>query len=209
MLYPNERYDLIDVVDTESIYVAENRNELVRMAQTLKADWLLQIDPDETFPETILRVMMRSADSKGRPVIVGVYANIGSVHPEGAVEIVDCLYQEVEDGTYLNVIPPSETEPFRVDAAGTGIFLTHLSVFEKIPYPWFVQPYITPTGGRKQFMNEDIAFCRTLREAGYEIWCDPLVGVVHWKALPVYPSMLRKTLERAETFRREIERERE
>jgi len=204
--YPSDRYELLDIVETSSIYICENRNTLIRMAQHLGADWLFQIDPDETFSETIVRLAMRTADKEKRPVIVGVYANIGEHSEDGSVTLVDCLYQEVEDGTYLNVVPESETEPLMVDAAGTGLFLTHLSVFEKMGYPWFTETYIQPTGGVVRFMNEDIAFCRRLREAGYEIWCDPLVEAIHWKNLPVSPSMLKKQLNRAEKFRKEIEK---
>lgn len=205
--YPSDRYELLDPIDAVSIYTSENRNTLVRKAQSLKADWLFQIDPDETFDETIVRIAMRTADKERRSVIVGVYANIGDHNEDGSVTLVDCLYQEMDDGTYLNVVPESETEPLKVDAAGTGLFLTHMSVFEKLGYPWFMETYIQPTGGVVQFMNEDIAFCRKLREAGYEIWCDPLVQATHWKTLPISTSLMGKLLGKAEKYRRELGKE--
>jgi hypothetical protein len=195
---PSDSYRLMDPIRAEGLYVTENRNELVRQALDAKADWLLQIDGDESFSPDLLRILMRTADEYKRPVVVGVYANIGSVVENGGFNIVDCIYAETDDGQYRGVVPPDNMQPFQVDAAGTGIFLTHMSVFKKISAPWFWLEMIQLPSKKVQFMNEDIAFCRILREHGFPIWCDPLAEAIHWKRLPLVASQMGKFIKKAQ-----------
>lgn len=196
---PDDGYELIGTDHFSSIYIAENRNKLVEIAQSLKADWLFQLDPDETFQPTLLRRLMHTANASFREIVVGIYSNVANFASvgEGSFDVVDCIYAEVETGEYTNVRPPEDMRPFQIDAAGTGVFLTHMSIYEKIPYPWFENFYIKP-GGKDQFqmMNEDLAFCRTARENGFHIWCDPLAEVTHWKTVPLTPSTLRSFMNR-------------
>ena len=195
---PSAHYTLIGPPKhASSIYIQENRNDLVRKAQQAKADWLLQIDADESFEPTLLRQLMQTAlqdPETIRPVVVGLYSNVANIGDigDGSFDVVDCVYAETSNGAYRNVRPPENLQPFTVDAAGTGIFLTHMSVYETIGYPWYWCDLIQVTGKpAPQFMNEDLAFCRVLREHGYTIWCDPLAEVTHWKTIPLMPSTLR------------------
>lgn len=191
---PSDDYEVIDCDRTSSIYITENRNNLVKLARAMKADWLLQLDGDETFEPYLLRQLFRTANGATRPVVVGLYSNIANFHEvgKGSFDVVDCIYGEVKNGAYRNVRPPENMLPFKVDAAGTGIMLCHMSVFSVVGYPWFWNELIHVHGANEpQFMNEDIAFCRSLREAGIEIWCDPLAEAIHWKNIPLSPSTLR------------------
>jgi hypothetical protein len=204
---PSPEYDLLVPDHQTSLYVQENRNILVRTAKERGADWLLQVDADEAFAPTLLRQLMRTASPEARPIVCGVYANVGKlgIVGEGSFDVVDCLYHETETGEYVNVVPPSDVRPFRVDACGTGVLLTHLSVFDRVPEPWFWVEQIQPTGkDRPQIMNEDLAFCRAARESGYEIWCDPLAEAMHYKTVPLTPSALRRFLERARAVEAEM-----
>lgn len=191
---PSDTYEFLEPLRSTGLYVTENRNELIRQAQEAKADWLLELDGDESFTPSLLRMIMRTADAKTRPVIVGLYANIG-YEENGGFNVVDCVYAEGPDGQYRTLVPPTNMQPFQVDAAGTGVFLTHMSVFEKIHPPWFWLEMIELPDGRQKFMNEDIAFCRVLRQSGFPIWCDPMAEVVHWKNLPLNASSMRGFLE--------------
>jgi hypothetical protein len=188
---PSERYEFLEPIRSSGLYVTENRNELIRQAQEMKADWLLQIDGDETFNPDMCRIIMRTADKDTRPVVVGIYSNIGFMDNAG-FNVVDCIYAEGKDGQYRNLKPPENLQPFAVDAAGTGVFLVHMSVYEKIASPWFWLEMIQLPDGKVKFMNEDIAFCRIMREAGYKIYCDPMAEAVHWKTLPLVASTLGK-----------------
>lgn len=197
LMEPSGQYEVMEPGHDSSIYIQENRNALVRRAKFHGADWLLQIDADESFQPNLLRQIMKTADKITRPIVVGLYANIGRVG-ENNVEVIDCIYREAPDGQYMTINPPDDMQPFQVDAAGTGIILTHMSVFEKMKYPWFwCDLFQDPNKEEPQFINEDIGFCRYARDNGYEIWCDPLAEAVHWKTVPLSPSTLRKFIKDA------------
>jgi len=193
---PIEEYELLQPLRQSSLYIQNNRNELVLDAQFLKADWLFQIDGDHNFEPDLLRRLMK-VGSLEKPIVVGLYSNISKA-VGGSVVVVDCIYREVENGQYQTVSPPDNMQPFQVDAAGTGIFLTHMSVYDKVQFPWFwVELFQDPSKDRPQPMNEDIAFCRAARSAGLPIWCDPSSEAEHLKTIPLLPSTMRKFLETA------------
>jgi hypothetical protein len=198
---PVPDYTLDDITRISSIYIQDNRNDLVDLLLARGDDWLLQLDTDESFPPTLLRQLMRTADPVTRPIVVGLYANVSTDAANGSMCIVDHIFGEREDGQYTPVVPPENLQPFQVDAAGTGVFLTHRSVFERIAPPWFWLEKIQLPNGKIQTMNEDIAFCRLAREAGFPIWCDPLAEVVHWKTLPLVASSMRGFLARVDAVK--------
>jgi hypothetical protein len=168
---PNERYELIDVINRNSLYIQENRNNLVKDAKQLGADWLLQLDSDNGFEPTFLRTIMRNADKDIRPIIFGLYSNLGNIGKDGSFEVLDCVYREVACGGYQPISVKDDGQMLEVDGAGTGLFLSHLSIYDKIPYPWFWVMLFQENGKTPQMMNEDLAFCRTARNHGYHLWC--------------------------------------
>lgn len=196
---PDDRYEIESFSARTSIYIQENRNNLVHTLLKTDADWLLQIDGDESFPRHLLRRLMITADADERPVVVGLYTNTAVVDAEdGSIQLVNCVYREHENGQYQNVNPPEHMMPFQVDAAGTGVMLCHRRVFEALEYPWFWMELFEDEDGKRQMMNEDLGFCRSVRAAGFPIWCDPLAEVVHWKNLPLVPSTTREYLKNAD-----------
>tara|TARA_A100001035_G_scaffold58812_2_gene43800 strand:- start:13092 stop:13850 length:759 start_codon:yes stop_codon:yes gene_type:complete len=73
---------------------------------------------------------------------------------------------------------------FTVDYTGFGWTLIKHGVFEnpKMEYPWFAPKMQVFDSGEVQDMcGEDVSFCLDAKEAGYEIWCDPLIRVGHEK----------------------------
>lgn len=209
LLEPSGEYELLPVEYSASLYVEENRNVLVDLAVREGAEWLLMLDTDESFEPTLLRRLMSVAHPDERPIVFGLYSNIMQApqQTEGAYLHVDMIYRETEDGQYSSVVPPSDMRPFYVDAAGTGIMLTHISVFDQIEFPWFTLDYILPTGKhRPQVMNEDISFCRKARQAGYKLLCDPLSEAKHYKTMALLPSTFRHFMERAKQVQDEMSR---
>lgn len=202
---PAETYELLPALRTSGLYVTENRNQIVRQAMNAGADWLLQLDADESFPPELLRTIMRTADAENRPIVTGIYANIGKMEGDGSFNILNCIYAELPDGQYRALVPPENMQPFQIDAAGTGVLLTHLSVFSRIPAPWFWL-YQIEINGHAQFMNEDIGFFRLARDHGFQIWCDPLADVTHWKTIPLLPSTFGSFLRKAEEKKNQLER---
>jgi hypothetical protein len=204
---PDDNYELSWVEYSASLYVQENRNILVTKARMMGADWLLQIDTDESFEFHVLRQLMKTADKDKRPIVFGLYSNVSQApaQAEGSFLVIDMIYRETEKGDYESIVPPTDLRPFRVDAAGTGMMLTHMSVYDKIAKPWFELCYIWVAGqDDPQVMNEDIAFCRLAREAGYQLWCDPLAEARHHKTIALLPSTFRHFMERAKQVESEM-----
>jgi hypothetical protein len=202
---PNERYELIEIEGSQGLYIQENRNNLIRMAQEMQVDWLLQIDSDMSFQSVLLRMLMRTADKTIRPIIAGLYTNIGNVQGGGEFEALNCIYREVEDGQYTVIKPPEDMQPFQVDAVGAGCLLTHVSVFDKLEYPWFYVGVYTNKDGKKQITNEDIGFCRNVRQLGYPVYVDPVADLVHWKTLPLVSSQFQTIYEKALKTKEEMD----
>ena len=75
-------------------------------------------------------------------------------------------------------------KPFTVDYTGFGWTLIKKGVFEhdKMKYPWFAPKMQVFESGEVQDMcGEDVSFCLDAMEAGFEIWCDPVIRVGHEK----------------------------
>lgn len=193
----SDDYVLIGIEHAEGLYIQDNRNSVVKMAQERGADWLLQLDADISFPSNLLQVLMTTADKERRQIVVGLYANVGTAAEDGSFVVVNCIYGEGPNGKYAPLVIPKDMQTFEVDAAGTGVFLTHLGVFDKMQYPWFWLAMFQNPDGTMQTMNEDIAFCRMARDAGIRIWCEPKAEVVHWKTLPMRSSQFREMYENA------------
>lgn len=69
-----------------------------------------------------------------------------------------------------------KTDLFKCKALGTGFLLIKLSVFDKIPEPWF--QFGRDAMGELVY-GEDTYFCQQAIKAGFDVWCDPDVKVSH------------------------------
>ena len=75
-------------------------------------------------------------------------------------------------------------KPFTCDYTGFGWVLIKNGVFEheQMKYPWFAPKMQVFESGEVQDMcGEDVSFCLDAIEAGFDIWCDPLIRVGHEK----------------------------
>ena len=77
-----------------------------------------------------------------------------------------------EDGDYVKAQLPEEG-PVEIHAAGSAGMLIRRNVIEAIADPWFAP------GPGAAGLNEDLKFCRKVREAGFTILCDPEVLLGH------------------------------
>ena len=62
-------------------------------------------------------------------------------------------------------------------------------VFESLTRPWFQSPVVTTKLNGKDFtfpiMGEDLSFCHRAREAGFEVWLDPEIKLIHHKTFKI------------------------
>ena len=156
-----ENPDLIlDFLLIQSCDIASSRMWLAHQAVEKGATHLLFIDSDMLFPPSVLKTLL-SRDKD----IIGVEYN----KRQFPLQTVTAYFPDE---------PKSETEPFKVGVAGTGVLLIKTDVFKNpdIDKNWF-------SFGRnaegKNVIGEDGWFCNTARDAGYDIWVDPTVKVLH------------------------------
>lgn len=135
------------------------RNDLARMAlEDKQVTHLLWLDSDCIIEEpkdvndAIAKLLACNA-----PVVSGLYR---AKKAKGLYPYAMWAKHPAADYGYIDI--PKWTGNFiSVDAIGFGFCLVKREVFEKIPPPWFQWDKPQP--------SEDFAFCKKIREAGYEI----------------------------------------
>ncbi len=187
-----------------NVNVCRSRNAIVQQFLDADAEWLLLLDVDAAFPETILDEMLAVADPIERPIIGALaHQRRGKVDEDGdpviddvgnqVVEVVPTMYQIAwENGEYVGYreVASYTLGLNEVDATGTHTLLVHRSVFEAIksdhPYRWFREDEWV-TGG--PVVGEDIWFCLSARAAGFPIYVDTRIESGHVKRFIVTSQM--------------------
>lgn len=95
--------------------------------------------------------------------------------------------QEPFEGLALDDLPRN---PFKICSGGFGVVLVKFEVFEALEWPYWKKIY--KPGGIE--MGEDIYFFEKAREAGYDIWCHPLVKCAHIKVTNLMNIVMNKEI---------------
>lgn len=151
---------VIDFLMIQSCDIASSRTWLVKQAIEKGATHLLFVDSDMLFPSDALdQLLARDKD------IIGVNYN----KRQFPLQKVTAYFSDTEE---------SETEPFMVGIAGTGLMLINLDVFKNplLDRNWFS---FGRNANGENVIGEDGWFCNTARAAGYDVWVDPVVKVLH------------------------------
>ncbi|MCJ2136614.1 hypothetical protein MKK69_21605 [Methylobacterium sp. J-026] len=143
----------MSIVVGKSSIVADARNMGLDFAQKLKADYVLFIDSDMTFPrDALLRLLVRNVD-----IIAATYSRrtapfhfLGDILPEQPADV-----------------PKGLLEMARIP---TGFLLVKATVFERLKRPYFRFRVDEEAGVN---IGEDYDFSDRVRSLGYRIWCDP------------------------------------
>lgn len=146
---------VVDYILKISCDIVANRTALVKDALAQGATHLLFVDSDMLFPPDALEKML-SHDKD----IVGVEYNKRQFPLEPVF-----------------VQPNKQDTLYKSQVVGTGLMLIKLSIFKKmVNDPWF-------SFGRnaqgETTLGEDVWFCRTAGDAGFEVWVDPTIKVFH------------------------------
>lgn len=81
------------------------------------------------------------------------------------------------------------TEPMKVQAVGFGFVAVKQGVFESIARPWFqsvsIKQIHPETGEEYDFplLGEDYSWCERAHRAGFDVWFDPTIRVIHHKTM--------------------------
>ena len=157
-LFAMERTGQVEMLIPRSYSVDVGRNIIAKYAQENEFDYIMWVDSDMILPKnTLVRLLSHDKD-----IVAGVY----SYKVLGNKEVVAKRFQDETREEYDNLTIKEIKESsglIEVDGFGFGCVLTKTSMFDKIPFPWFIYT---------QDMGEDIFFCRKAQNEGYKLWLD-------------------------------------
>ena len=163
------------LLHTQSAYIDEARQNFVDQAKrrrlrlpdgkVIRPSHLMQYDSDMTFPPSTLNRLLS----------------------HGVKDVVGCVYsRRVEPFTNIGMTVDKSIQKIEKDHPGlvdmlllpTGVMLTHMSVFDRMPEfdkdgPVFGYRWIPEV---KKYEREDVRFCRLVREHGMHVWCDVVLS---------------------------------
>lgn len=158
----------VDFVLRMGCDIVGSRVWLVKNAIKYGATHVLFVDHDMYFPpDTLQRLMDADKDIIGGQYNFRQFPLRSTSIPEGT---------EPTDGEYRVDPKTLPDKPFKCITLGTGLLLIKTSVFEKIPEPWF---QFSRNAEGELVQGEDTYFCVQARKAGFDVWCDPTLGVKH------------------------------
>lgn len=139
-------------------------------------DKILWIDSDITFsPEDVLKAYRSEFD-----IVSGAYM-LGTGEVMAFTETLGSplKYDDVKE----------LTDPIKLKGAGMGFMAVKQGVFEALGRPWFRSAKVLHTFNEGEdpveieIAGEDLSFCQNAINAGFEIWLDPTIRLVHNKMM--------------------------
>ena len=122
------------------------------------------VDNDIVFPANGIRSLLEKDKD-----IIGANYNQRQFPLQSTVKVKD------NEGNFVSLPMPDTANPFEVWSLGLGFSLVKREVFEKVPKPWFANPI----DEKDVFITDDVFFFSKCQEAGFKVWCDPLLVVKH------------------------------
>jgi len=156
------------VVSCSLVYSA--RNDLAKHAIANKTDYVLWLDSDVVFPNTLMEDLMEAI--QGRDIVSGVY----HMRREPFKPV---LWKKLRQGMTVDENESEEYTDyprdgiFEIEGCGFGVVLMRTQVLKDVMGKY--REMFAPMPG----YGEDLSFCIRARGCGYRIHCDPKVQVGH------------------------------
>lgn len=169
MIYAQSRYHLLLLISRTSTVWAM-REEGVKQAMEADVDYILHMDIDEIYPPDTPERLMKHIDS-GLEVVGGLYTS--------RVSDVYSAFDFMDEACNVR---PAKIKPNtglqKVDSMGFGGTMTDISIYSRLPEPWFegVEGH-----------GEDVAFCKRCKDAGVQVWVDTDLQYGHLSLQARYP----------------------
>lgn len=150
--------------------VYKARNDLAEAALNEGADFVLWLDSDMTFPDTLMEDLLK--DMEGRDIVCGLFHMRQPPYKPALYKKLrkGMTPDENESEDYLD--HPAE-EIFEVEGCGFACVMTRATVLKEIRDRY--HELFAPMPG----YGEDLSFCIRARAMGYRIWCDPRLEIGH------------------------------
>jgi len=151
-------------------------------------DVWLTIDSDIVFtPEQVIELL---EDTKKYPVVSGLYRMQDMKHYACVKEWDLDYFKKNGSFQFMKVGEPEKEDKYTpVAYNGTGFFACRKEVLEKLTYPYFSYPLIEieAEDGKilRDMCSEDVAFCKNVIDAGFDIVVNTDLIVGHEKTLVI------------------------
>ena len=165
--------------------IADQRENLVKEALNVNADWILFLDTDMRFPKDVFDRL--SAHDK--PIVAANYSTRGLPAKPVAFKNARC-----NEYVYTTADSKGLEEVY---AVGMGVMLIKAEAVRNIPMPWFQIGYAAGTGN---FFGEDIHFCHKAAQHGFKTLIDHDVSKI-----VKHIGTFEYTLDHAEACREDVE----
>ena len=149
----------------------------------LDYDVWVTIDSDIRFtPDQIIELI---EDTKKYPVVSGLYRMEDLKH-YACVKEWDTEYFKTNGSFHFMEVGEPEKEDKYISVAynGMGFFACRKGVIEKLKYPYFSYPLVE-IDGLRDTCSEDVAFCKNLTDAGFDVTVNTTLRVGHEKTLVI------------------------
>ena len=153
----------------------------------IEYDVWVTVDSDIRFtPEQIIELI---EDTNKYPVVSGLYRMEDLKH-YACVKKWDVEYYK-SNGSFEFMKSDEEIKDKYISVAynGMGFFACRKGVIEKLKYPYFSYPLIEIEGKDgvmlRDTCSEDVAFCKNLTDAGFEVIVNTTLRVGHEKTLAI------------------------
>jgi hypothetical protein len=146
-------------------------------------DVWLTIDSDIVFtPEQVVELL---EDTKKYPVVSGLYRMQDMKHMACVKEWNTDYFKKTGSFEFMKA-DELEREDKYISVAynGMGFFACRREVLEKMKYPYFSYPLIE-FDGLKDMCSEDVAFCKNLKDIGFDVTVNTTLRVGHEKTLVI------------------------
>lgn len=149
-----------------SVDVCGNLNSIMR---NYRGEWVWIMGDDHVFGQDILlRLLAHDVDV----VVPHCLKRVPGWEP--------VVYSHQDEDGWYHIAELPESGLTKVWAAGSAGMLVKREVIEAVGDPWFTP---SPVG-----LGEDLEFCRKVREAGFDIHCDPTIMLGHTSLHTVWPE---------------------
>lgn len=154
----------------------------------LDYDVWLTIDSDIFFlPEQLIELI---EDTEKYPVVSGLYRMQDLQHYTAVKEWDLEYFKEHGTSEFMKVNELDTSEKYmKVAYNGLGFFACRKGVIENLKYPYFSYPLIEieAEDGKllRDMCSEDVAFCKNLKDAGYNVTVNTNLRVGHEKTLVI------------------------
>jgi hypothetical protein len=150
-------------------------------------DVWVTIDSDIVFtPEQVIELI---EDTKKYPVVSGLYRMIDLKHYACVKEWDMEYFKKTGSFQFMSADEGSSNKYISVAYNGMGFFACRKGVIEKLKYPYFSYPLIEieAEDGKilRDMCSEDVAFCKNLIDAGFDITVNTGLVVGHEKTLVI------------------------